>query len=47
MNIAMVKASEFRDFDYRATLHNLTLNRALLFERKMSARSVTESREAP
>jgi hypothetical protein len=45
--IAMVKASEFRDFDDRATLHNLTLNRALLFERKMRPRSVVSSESRP
>jgi hypothetical protein len=38
--MAMAKASEFRDFDDRATLHNLTLNRALLFEGKTRTRSV-------
>ena len=38
--ITMVKAAEFRDFDDRAMLHNRTLDRTSLSERKMRTRSV-------
>jgi hypothetical protein len=38
--IAMMEAAEFCDCYDRAVSHNLTLNRALLFEREMRTRSV-------
>ena len=36
--ITMVKATEFRNFNDRAMLHNRTFDRALLLERKIGTR---------
>ena len=36
----MVQAAELRDFDDHAMLHDLPLNRTLLFQREMRTRSV-------
>jgi hypothetical protein len=38
--IAMMKATEFGNFNDRSTFHRLTLNRAMLFERRMRTWSV-------
>src|SRR4026208_548599 len=38
--ITMMQAAELRDFADRAMLHDLPLNRALLFQREVRARSV-------
>ena len=34
----LLKGAEFRDFDYRAMLHNRTLDRVLFLECKMGTR---------
>ena len=36
----MMQAAELRDFDDGAMLHDLALNRTLLFQREMRTRSV-------
>ena len=36
----MMQAAEFRDLDDRAVVHDLTLNRALLFQRQVRTGSV-------
>ena len=36
----MVKAAKFRDFDNRAVFHDLTVDRAFLFQRQMRTGSV-------